>query len=156
MLYTFHMALFMLMCGYFSHHALSMPFGPFVKKKALQLLVPTVVYVGLNLLSTWVVTGSCPLGFIRNEAVGGMWFLRTLFACYVYVWLVLRLPGAVWLKGVLSIVAALFFPHGYYLQFNYMLIFFWLGYVMKGHEQILQKNLGVVFVVSLMAYLNVP
>ena len=39
MLLTFHMALFMLMCGYFSHHALSMPFGPFVKKKALQLLV---------------------------------------------------------------------------------------------------------------------
>ena len=74
MLYTFHMALFMLMCGYFSHHALSMPFGPFVKKKALQLLVPTAVYVGLNLLATWVVTGNCPTGFIRDEAIGGMWF----------------------------------------------------------------------------------
>lgn len=57
MLYTFHMGLFMLMCGYFSHHALSMPFGPFVKKKALQLLVPTVAYVCFNLVATWVVTG---------------------------------------------------------------------------------------------------
>ena len=110
-LYTFHMALFMLMCGYFSHHALSMPFGPFVKKKALQLLVPTVVYVCLNLLATWAVTGDCSLGYIRDEAVGGMWFLRL-------------------------------FPHGYYLQFNYMLIFFWLGYVMKGHDGWLQAHVG--------------
>lgn len=51
MLYTFHMGLFMLICGFFSHHALSMPFGPFIKKKAIQLLVPTVVYVS-SLVST--------------------------------------------------------------------------------------------------------
>lgn len=142
MLLTFHMGLFMLMCGFFSHHALSMPFGPFVKKKALQLLVPTVAYVGLNLLSTWVVTGSCPLGFMRNEAIGGMWFLRTLFACYLFAWLVLRLPGALWLKIIGSVVFALLFPHGYFLQFNYMLIFFWLGYVMKGHDNWLQAHVG--------------
>lgn len=156
MLLTFHMALFMLMCGYFSHHALSMPFVPFVKKKALQLLVPTVVYVGLNLLSTWVVTGRCPLGFMRDEAIGGMWFLRTLFACYFFAWLVLRLPGTLWLKIIGSIVFALLFPHGYYLQFNYMLIFFWLGYVMKGHDGWLQAHTGGTLVVSLLIFLLVP
>lgn len=156
MLYTFHMGLFMLMCGFFSHHALSMPFRPFIKKKALQLLVPTVAYVGLNLLATWVVTGSCTMGFIRSEVVGGMWFLRTLFACYVYVWLVLRLPGTLWLKIIGSIVFALLFPHGYYLQFNYMLIFFWLGYVMKGHDGWLQAHVGGVLVASLIVFLLVP
>lgn len=142
MLYTFHMALFMLMCGYFSHHALTMPFGAFVKKKALQLLVPTVAYVCLNLLATRVVTGGCPVGFIHNEAIGGMWFLRTLFACYLYAWLVLRLPGALWMRIVGSIVVALLFPHGYYLQFNYMLIFFWLGYVMKDYDGWLKAHVG--------------
>lgn len=156
MLYTFHMGLFMLMCGFFSHHALSMPFRPFIKKKALQLLVPTVAYVGLNLLATWVVTGSCSMGFIRNEAVGGMWFLRTLFACYFFAWLVLRLPGALWLRIIGSIVFALLFPHGYYLQFNYMLIFFWLGYAMKGHYGWLQAHVGGAFVVSLLVFLLVP
>lgn len=142
MLLTFHMGLFMLMCGFFSHHALSMPFGPFVKKKALQLLMPTVVYVGLNLLSTWVVTGNCPTGFIRDEAIGGMWFLRTLFACYFFAWLVLRLPGVLWLKIIGSIVFALLFPHGYFLQFNYMIIFFWLGYVMKRYDGVLKVHTG--------------
>lgn len=156
MLYTFHMGLFMLMCGYFSHHALSMSFVPFVKKKALQLLVPTVLYVCLNLLATWAVTGDCSLGYIRDEAVGGMWFLRTLFACYLFAWLVLRLPGALWLKIIGSIVFALFFPHGYYLQFNYMLIFFWLGYVMKGHDNWLQAHVGGALVVSLIIFLLVP
>lgn len=156
MLYTFHMGLFMLMCGYFSHHALTMPFGPFVKKKALQLLVPTVVYVGLNLLSTWVVTGNCPTGFIRGEAIGGMWFLRTLFACYLFAWLVLRLPGALWLKIIGSIVFALLFPHGYFLQFNYMIIFFWLGYVMKDHDGWLKVHVGGALVASLIVFLLVP
>lgn len=156
MLYTFHMGLFMLMCGYFSHHALSIPFVPFVKKKALQLLVPTVLYVCLNLLATWTVTGSCPMVFIRDEAIGGMWFLRTLFACYLFAWLVLRLPGALWLKIIGSIVFALFFPHGYYLQFNYMLIFFWLGYVMKGHDNWLQAHVGGALVASLIVFLLVP
>lgn len=155
MLYTFHMGLFMLMCGYFSHHALTMPFGPFVKKKALQLLVPTVAYVCLNLLATRVVTGGCPMGFIRDEAIGGMWFLRTLFACYLFVWLVLRLPGTLWLRIVGSIVVVLLFPHGYYLQFNYMLIFFWLGYVMKGHDGWMQTHTGAL-VVSLIVFLLVP
>ena len=156
MLYTFHMGLFMLMCGYFSHHALSIPFVPFVKKKALQLLVPMVLYVCLNLLATWTVTGSCPMCFIRDEAIGGMWFLRTLFACYLFAWLVLRLPGALWLKIIGSIVFALFFPHGYYLQFNYMLIFFWLGYVMKGHDNWLQAHVGGALVASLIVFLLVP
>lgn len=155
-LYTFHMALFMLMCGYFSHHALTMPFGPFIKKKALQLLVPTVAYVCFNLVATWVVTGVCSSGYIIDEAAGGMWFLRTLFACYLFAWLVLRIPGALWLKIIGSIVFALFFPHGYYLQFNYMLIFFWLGYVMKGHDNWLQAHVGGALVVSLIVFLLVP
>ena len=156
MLYTFHMGLFMLMCGYFSHHALSMSFVPFVEKKAQQLLVPTVTYVCLNLLATWAVTGDCSLGYIRDEAVGGMWFLRTLFACYLFAWLVIRLPGVLWLKIIVSIVFALFFPHGYYLQFNYMLIFFWLGYVMKGHDNWLQAHVGGALVASLIVFLLVP
>lgn len=142
MIYTFHMGLFMLMCGYFSHHALSMPFCPFAKKKALQLLVPTITFVCLNLLATFIVTGDCPTLFIKSEMIGGMWFLRTLFACYLFAWLVLRLPGTLWLKIIGSIVFALLFPHGYYLQFNYMLIFFWLGYVMKGHDGWLQAHTG--------------
>lgn len=156
MLYTFHMGLFMLICGFFSHHALSMPFAPFIKKKALQLLVPTVVYVCLNLLSTLLVTGNCPMGFVRSEAIGGMWFLRTLFACYVYVWLVLKLPGTLWLKIIGSIVIALFFPHGYYLQFNYMLIFFWTGYVLKRHDAWMQAHMGGALVVPLIIFLLVP
>ena len=156
MLYTFHMPLFMLMCGFFSHHALSIPFGPFIKKKAMQLLVPTVAFVGLDLLATWVVTGSCPAGFILNEAVGGMWFLRTLFACYLFAWLVLRLPGVLWLKIIGSIVFALLFPHGYFLQFNYMIIFFWVGYVMKRYDHVISNHVGGGIIVSLIIFLIIP
>lgn len=98
--------------------------------------------VSCNLLVTRLVTGSCPMWFIYRESIGGMWFLRTLFTCYLYAWLFLRLYGALWLKIIGSIVLALFFPHGYYLQFNYMIIFFWLGFVMKRYDSLLKTHRG--------------
>ena len=70
----------------------------------------------------------------RVEAIGGMWFLKTLFACYLYVWLVKRIPlNDGWLC-LLSILLACIFPHGYFLQFNWMLIFFWTGYFLRKYN----------------------
>lgn len=109
-----------------------------------------------NLLVTRLVTGSCPMWFIYRESIGGMWFLRTLFTCYLYAWLFLRLYGALWLKIIGSIVLALFFPHGYYLQFNYMIIFFWLGFVMKRYDSLLKTHRGGAFVISIVVFILVP
>lgn len=40
---SFHMSLFMTMCGFFSHGSLLLPFKNIVIKKSKQLLVPSVV-----------------------------------------------------------------------------------------------------------------
>lgn len=83
MLYTFHMPLFMLMCGFFSHHALTMPFGPFIKKKAMQLLVPTVAFVGLDFQKV------CTDGiqeYVLAPTVGG----ATVLVCYAIARLMKR------------------------------------------------------------------
>ena len=42
-IYSFHMSLFMTMCGFFSHSSFLLPFKNFVIKKSKQLLVPSVV-----------------------------------------------------------------------------------------------------------------
>lgn len=44
---SFHMSLFMTMCGFFSHSSLLLPFNKFLIKKCKQLLVP---FVAVSLL----------------------------------------------------------------------------------------------------------
>lgn len=54
-IYSFHMSLFMTMCGFFSHSSFLLPFKNFVIKKSKQLLVPSVV--GSLLLAALVYAG---------------------------------------------------------------------------------------------------
>lgn len=127
-IYSFHMPLFMLLSGFFSSHALQQPFGIFIKRKALQLLVPVVSITILHVFICVVIWGNASGTLLRNEIIGGLWFLRTLFMCYLYVWFFKRLPMGDGWRCIVSIIAAIFIPHGYFLQFNWLLLFFWGGY----------------------------
>ena len=49
-IYSFHMPLFMLLCGYFSLNSFQKTFLVFLKQKTIQLLVPTV---SITLLTIW-------------------------------------------------------------------------------------------------------
>lgn len=53
-IYSFHMALFMMMCGFFSHHSLRLRLKPFLSKKVRQLLIPalttSILLAGLALI----------------------------------------------------------------------------------------------------------
>ena len=40
-IYTYHMPLFMLLCGYFFGSSLNLSFGELVKKKFVQLVIPS-------------------------------------------------------------------------------------------------------------------
>lgn len=139
-IYSFHMPLFMLLSGYFSIHALNEPFVEFIEKKAKQLLIPAIA-IPLITVFVWFLIGAINIEEIaRNEAIGGMWFLKTLFACYVFVWMVKRLNLSDGWLCFLSIAFACLFPHGYFLQFNWMLIFFWSGYFLKKHNEQYKKH----------------
>jgi len=41
-IYTYHMPLFMLLCGYFFGSSLNLSFGELVKKKFVQLVIPSL------------------------------------------------------------------------------------------------------------------
>ena len=82
-----------------------------------------------------------------------MWFLRTLFFCYVYIYLVKRTGYHNFIVAVGSIVLALVFPHGYFLQFNWMLIFFWIGYFLRYYREIYAKYQASVTLISLSIFI---
>lgn len=152
-IYSFHMPLFMMLCGYFSLKSYDKPVVPFFKQKTIQLLLPTVTISILTIIVCFLINLPDIAIVARNEAIGGMWFLRTLFFCFVYTYLFKRLGWQDYFTAIGSIVLALILPHGYFLQFNWMLIFFWLGYFLKCYRQIYMKYLALITMFSLLVFI---
>lgn len=134
---TFYMPLFMMICGYFSHHSLMLPLCDILVKKAKQLLLPTMS--GILLI--------CVIEFLLNskvdvvmEIIGGLWFLKTLFICYliVAVFKQLRLSDA--MTCLFSCIILLLIPKGSFLQVNFLLIMFWAGYFLRKYLDWFTRN----------------
>lgn len=152
-IYSFHMPLFMLLSGYFSVHAFEKPFVTFLKNKTLQLLVPTVVISTLTIIINAFISTNDIGVTAYLEAIGGMWFLRTLFAYFLFVYVLKRLPfDDCWLC-LGSVFLAVIFPHGYFLQFNWLLVFFWLGYFLRKYFSVYERNRKLITVSSILIYL---
>ena len=148
-IYSFHMPLFMMLCGYFSLKSYDKPVVLFLKQKTIQLLLPTVTISILTIIVCFLIDLPDIAIVARSEAIGGMWFLRTLFFCFVYTYLFKRLGWQDYFTAIGSIVLALILPHGYFLQFNWMLIFFWLGYFLKCY----MKYLALITMFSLLVFI---
>lgn len=152
-IYSFHMPLFMMLCGYFSLKSYDKLVVPFLKQKIIQLLLPTVTISILTIIVCFLIDLPDIAIVARSEAIGGMWFLRTLFFCFVYTYLFKRLGWQDYFTAIGSIVLALILPHGYFLQFNWMLIFFWLGYFLKCYRQIYMKYQALITMFSLLVFI---
>ena len=152
-IYSFHMPLFMMLCGYFSLKSYDKPIVLFFKTKSTQLLLPTITISILTIIVCFLIDLPDIAIVARSEAIGGMWFLRTLFFCFVYTYLFKRLGWQDYFTAIGSIVLALILPHGYFLQFNWMLIFFWLGYLLKCYRQIYMKYLALITMFSLLVFI---
>lgn len=152
-IYSFHMPLFMMLCGYLSLKSYDKLVVPFLKQKTIQLLLPTVTISILTIIVCFLIDLPDIAIVARSEAIGGMWFLRTLFFCFVYTYLFKRLGWQDYFTAIGSIVLALILPHGYFLQFNWMLIFFWLGYLLKCYRQIYMKYLALITMFSLLVFI---
>ena len=152
-IYSFHMPLFMMLCGYFSLRSYKKTFVSFLKQKSILLLLPTVTISILTIIVCILIDFPDITVIVRNEFIGGMWFLRTLFFCFVYTYVFKRLGRHDYLTALGSIVLALVFPHGYFLQFNWMLIFFWLGYFLKYYRSLYVKYQVFITIFSVLIFI---
>ncbi len=150
---SFHMPLFMLLCGYFSLHAFSKDFKTFMISKSKALLAPAIAFSVIELITCILLGYKDIKAQVYADAVGGMWFLRTLFMCYVIVYIFKKLPlPDIWLC-ILSITIVLFIPHSYSLYLNYMLMFFWAGYWLRKYYNKYEQYRGMVTIISLLFFL---
>lgn len=92
-IYTYHMPLFMLLCGYFFSSSLNLSFGELVKKKFVQLVIPSlsafaIMYAFVMLIGY----NPCPelMDFSWFGFFNAVWFLKCVFFCYLIGYIALK------------------------------------------------------------------
>lgn len=149
-IYSFHMPLFMILSGYFSKSSFSRTWKEFINNKCITLLLPVATWT--ILISVYSLSVGNSTERIITEIKGNSWFLKTLFACYVVVYLLKRTK----LPDIVACAASLVFffviPKGCTFQFNWMLSFFWLGYFLQKYcPTIFEHKKLLLFAVPLYA-----
>jgi fucose 4-O-acetylase-like acetyltransferase len=146
-IYSFHMPLFMLISGYFSSHSMSKQFNTFIKDKAKLLILPVVSWCLISCIYLYFTKQD--LVEIKSELIGSSWFLRTLFACFVMVFLLKKMHYTEGLICVLSCILLFILPYASFLQINWLFVFFWIGFFMHKYSDLLDKNRALLTIASI-------
>lgn len=136
-IYSFHMPLFMLVCGYFSLRSLEFPLLNLLSKKFQQLLIPVTA---CTLVSILLFRGG------QSELIGSVWFLRTLFLCYLIARISKYIKLPVEIVFLLSWIVLLFVPIGGTLMINFLYFYFGLGYLIHKYQDRIYKY-GVLILI---------
>lgn len=140
---SFHMPLFMLLCGYFSLYSLELPFLTLLLKKGKQLLIPVASCTIISILL---------LGGGKNEIIGSVWFLRTLFVCYFVARVSKYLKFPIEIVFLLSWIVLLFLPFGGTLMINFLYFYFCLGYVIHKYQERIYRYSVLIFIFSIIYF----
>ena len=127
------MPLFMIVSGYFSASSFQMNVLAFLRKKGIQLLLPAFSWSLITSLFVMMLGSSMYGAFM--EFVGNSWFLKTVFACFVAVFVAKRLFKSDILAFAVSCGVAFVVPRASFLQFNWLLPFFWAGYFLRYYHE---------------------
>lgn len=134
---SFHMPLFMLLCGYFSLYSLELPIPHLLLKKGKQLLIPVISCTIISILL---------LGGGKDELIGSVWFLRTLFVCYFVTRISKCFKLPIEVVFLLSWIVLLFVPMGGTLMINFLYFYFGLGYLIHKYQDRIYKY-GVLILI---------
>lgn len=159
-IYTYHMPLFMFLCGYFFHSSLRGTFWQMLMKKLRQLAVPSItafalMAVILLLTGNHAIADLCELSWMGFMNV--VWFLKCLLFCYIIMFPLCRLlKSELWASIVASVVINIV-PGADIVNLNYMLPMFGLGMVCNpkvcGLDSWLTNHRRLAIVLSVAAFL---
>ena len=155
-IYTYHMPLFMMLCGYFFKSSLKLSFTEMIGKKFVQLMIPAIsAWVLMYLFVTLTKYNPYPeivdlswMGFMN-----ALWFLKSVFFCYLIGWVFIKAFKNVWASAILSSVIALFTPLCNIDSINFMLPMFWMGHLFHQHQAWIDKHRKTLFASSLVAFI---
>lgn len=156
LIYSFHMPLFMVISGYFAFGSLSRPIGITLKKKILQLIVPSISWFIIISLLAMTLHRDFSVERLRHilfTLPHSFWFLKALFLCYIIalagVWLMR------WHKWSVLLFVMIIFCLGEVLNFSStisMLPFFIAGLLLHIHEKKISSHQNWIVVCCLLIF----
>ena len=133
-IYSFHMPLFMMISGFFSISSFSLNIVQFVKKKSLQLLLPSFSW-GVILWIWHTCYSFCQNGVLCFDFCHLMqiilfefWFLKSCFLCYLLAFCGINYIRGQYAWGLLTLLISQFIP---FFQMWIMYPCFVLGFILK-------------------------
>ena len=154
-IYTYHMPLFMLLCGYFFGSSLKLSFTELVKKKFSQLIVPSVsAWLLMYLFVHTTGYNPCPelMDFSWFGFMNAVWFLKCVFFCYLIGWLFMKMLANVWLSVLTSTLLVHLSPVFNTDNINFMLPMFWLGYLCHLYQPWIDQHRKALSIGSLIMF----
>lgn len=160
---SFHMSLFMIVAGYFSVSALSLDFKPLIAKKTIELLLPSIIWGCVAAVVCITVLGQHlnVMGFVNHFLYGRLWFLKSLFLCYLFAFVLTRKGKHFLIIGIILLLVLTLY------KVNRMFPAFMIGWAIRKYNLLdrMMKPLPVimmllVFVIFTILYnpyfLNAP
>lgn len=136
--YSFHMPLFLLISGYLFYKSLGKDFRTTIKKRAVRLLVPNLLWGGYLA----IIFRSFSPSFILTS----FWFLYTLFVCCI-LYLIVNKFTNIWLSVIILSLVILLLPGLEYIKFS--LPFFGIGLIMGKYRILTKISKNKTFVIAL-------
>lgn len=140
LIYSFHMPLFMFVGGWVAWLTFDGTLKK-LKKRALALLIPFVVWNVVNTLYLWIIDGGWDNGYWRYLAMGQgfLWFFYSMFLCYVLLYTLLKLPETLQAVAAIVLCAFMQFVHLKIFELglvNWYFFFFICGYFVSKYKRL--------------------
>lgn len=154
---SFHMPLFMVISGYFAYNSLFRPIVSTLKKKGIQLILPSISWYFIVSLLAMVFHRDFRaerFSDIITTLPYSYWFLKSLFACYLITLIGAKLMQ--WHKWTIILYAAAIFCGGEILNYAgtiSMLPFFLVGVIAHNYKDVLYNYHKSVTAVSALSFI---
>ena len=134
---AFHMPLFMIIAGFFSLSSLELSFENFIKKKALQLLLPVISSYLLYVMVIFFFKKSIIFNILQCGYF--LWFLTSIFCCFVISWIVHKFFKNIYVGIIVSIICVWGCRYFNYCYISFMLPYFCCGIMLRKKIDMLEK-----------------
>ncbi len=153
LIYSFHMPLFAIISGIFASSSLKLTPGNFIKKKSINLLIPSFSWAIFGIVISAIDhNGSLSIfNITTTHLLFDFWFLKCLFICFVIAYATKKItPTSNVLFFSISLLVS-FLSDQYYLTF--LCPFFISGIILSDFIAIFREKCNYVIAISGILYI---
>lgn len=155
-IYSYHMPLFMFLCGYLFPSSLKRSYSKMAAVKVRQLGIPSLTAFAIACVIMWSMRTRAIADLCEFSFAGFMncvWFLKCLLFCYLIMYPVCKVFHDDRIAAIVASALVIIIPGTHWVNLNFMLPMFCAGMVCRGHSDWVDRNRPALFAVSAAAFL---